>query len=79
MMKLYILKPKFPPKKWEPWYDKAFGFVVRAECETDARIIASKQAGDEGADAWISSKHSSCFELTHEGSAEIIMRDFANA
>jgi len=49
-MKLWLLRPRvledtFDP--WEPWYDKAFGFVVRAETEKDARQMAQERAGIE--------------------------------
>lgn len=27
------------PDPWDPWYDRAFGFVVRAETAEDARRI----------------------------------------
>ncbi len=31
---------------WRPWYDKAFGFVVRAETPERARQIAALLRGD---------------------------------
>jgi hypothetical protein len=47
-MKLWLLRPKEGRSHWEPWYDKAFGFVVRANSETEARKLASGDAGVGG-------------------------------
>lgn len=88
-MTLYLLKPIETGivNPWLPWYDKAFGFVVRAESEVEAREIADKHAGDEntGAD-WLQTEHpwlspvlSSCHILTSDGPAGMILRDFASA
>ncbi len=59
-MKLWILTPvKGLDKKdnpWEPWYDKAFGFVVRAETEEEAREFAHSNAGDENRGESLSTK-----------------------
>jgi hypothetical protein len=35
------------PDAWHPWYDKAFGFVVRADNERAARELAAANGGDE--------------------------------
>jgi hypothetical protein len=88
MMKLYLLRPKkglpeLPEDRksnpWEPWYDKAFGFVVRAENETIARTLASKENGEEPADAWTNPELSTCVELTTDGGEGIIIIDFHSA
>lgn len=60
--KLWILKPnpKFinddkPRDKsnpWYHWYDRAYGFVVRAKSETKARRIADRYAGCENHSSW---------------------------
>lgn len=78
--KLYILKPKenLENSPWEPWYDKAFGFVVRAKDSNEARKIASENAGGEHSGAW-GSKYSTCKELSVKGKSELIIRDFASA
>lgn len=92
-MKLWILRPVEDLEKgdnpWEPWYDKVFGFVVRAGNEKEARIIAQENAGDEKrrvflgkkmADTstpWLDVKYSTCVELEANGEAEMIMKDFA--
>lgn len=78
-MKLWILRPIKGKKDWKPWHHKAFGHVVRAEDETEARERASIYHGDEGQDAWINNKKSTCIELTAEGEARHIIRDFASA
>ena len=91
-MKLWILKPVDNLTKgddpWEPWYDKAFGFVVRAETEDEAREFAHAEAGDENRgeflstktantnQPWKDAKYSTCAELTAEGGAGIVMQDF---
>ncbi len=85
MMKLWLVRPK-PEEEidsqdypWKPWYDKSFGFVVRAENMKKAREIASQKAGDEKAEAWLDPKYSSCVRLTDKGKEGIILQDFAAA
>lgn len=85
-MKLWLLLPVEGDDLWEPWYDKAFGFVIAAETEEQARIIAQKGGGDEcgweGDDpAWVDPTHSTCVELTADAYTEptVVMRDFASA
>lgn len=91
-MKLWILRPVEDLPKgygpWEPWYDKAFGFVVRAETEEEARKFAHECAGDENrgtflggktADTnspWLKAKYSTCVELRTEGEAGVVLQDF---
>lgn len=75
-MKLFLLTPV---KKWDPWYDRAFGFVVRAENETLARTLASARAGQEGHEAWKNPKLTMCKELTTSGESGIILRDYKAA
>lgn len=67
---------------WSPWYDKAFGFVVRAETEEQARQLATDMAGQETRkhkDAWLDAQYSTCVELAASGDASVILRDFASA
>lgn len=92
-MKLWLLSPRVDIEgedPWKPWYDKAFGFVIRAESEERARQIANDNGGDEtgaisqsvyrtGGDPWLDKKYSICEELTSDGSEEMIIRDFASA
>lgn len=78
---LYFLKPilGITPDRWDPWFDKAFGFVVRAENEPKARQIAAYNCGDEGEDAWVNPKLSSCEILTADGEPGMIIQDFHSA
>ena len=50
-MKLWLLRPRENFAKgnnpWHPWYDKYFGFVIRAETEDEARSIATEADGPE--------------------------------
>ncbi len=90
-MKLWLLRPVEGLDKkdnpWEPWYDKAFGFVVRAETEDEAREFAHAAAGDENRSAktantsepWKDAKYSTCTELMPDGDAGVVMQDFADA
>lgn len=64
---------------WNPWYDKCFGFVIRAETEQRAREIADADAGDENREEnhpWLDPEQSTCTELTAEGKEEQIIKDF---
>ncbi len=68
-----------PIKNWEPWYDKAFGFVVRASSELHARQIASDEAGDEGKDVWLDAAKTRCEVIDPNGPPLVLCRDFASA
>lgn len=86
-MKLWLLRPKSNATLWTPWYDKAFGFVVAAPDEAQARILAQAEGGDEchgvnwddHVPAWTNPEYSTCQELTPGDTAQVIMRDFAAA
>lgn len=78
-MKLWILRPIDGIGNWYPWCGKAFSHIVRAECETDARDIAAENIGDEGKDALLDAKKSTCIELTADGEQKHIMVGFASA
>lgn len=83
-MNLYLLRPvgyvgegPLPTSlDWKPPWDKAFGFVVRAKSEHDARLLASKQCGDEREIAWTKCSLSSCVVLSQDGECGVIIRDF---
>lgn len=93
MNKIWILRPIHTTgdDPWDPWYDKSFGFIVRAETEDDARKFAHKDAGDENRGEflskkiaktkkpWLDPKYSTCVELGAEGDAGVLMKDFAAA
>lgn len=90
-MKLWLLRPVEDDPLWEPWYDKTFGFVIRAETESEARELAQRDAGDEigfvsfssekmnGDPAWLSAEHSTCTELTANGVSSVMIQDFRSA
>jgi hypothetical protein len=94
-MKLWLLRPIRRadgrwPEPWEPWYDKVFGFVVRATDETQARLMASEKAGEEAFSSdeaedeakinpWLEPTLSRCKELTSEGEPGIVIRDYSKA
>ncbi len=62
-------------KRWT--WDCAYGFMVRAETEEEARSMASAEAGDEGADSWTDSNFSTCEAVSGaEGEPGIVMTDF---
>lgn len=75
-MNLYLLRPI---KDWEPWYDKVFGFVIRASSEDEARGLASLQAKDEGRQAWLRTTETACEILTDAGEPGVILRDCRDA
>jgi hypothetical protein len=79
-MKLWLLRPVNEAlEPWMPWYDRMFGFVVRASDEPRARLLASSKAGDEGPEAWLSPAHSTCVELRPDGQEAIVMEDYNSA
>ena len=94
-MKVFILRPKnelpVNDNPWEPWYDKIFGFIIRADNEKEAREIANENAGDENIGEflskktantntpWLDEKYSTCVEISNEGGKGLIMQDFARA
>jgi hypothetical protein len=82
-MKLWTLRPNASPGRsewgpWDPWYDKAFGFVIRAETEERARSLANERCGDEKK-VWTDPALATCVELLPHGAEEEIMRDFWSA
>jgi hypothetical protein len=78
-MKLWLLRPKDESVALPHWHNNMFGFVVRAESESAARIEASKQAGDEGPGTWAERNLSSCEELTSAGPSGVVMSDYNRA
>ena len=91
-MKLWLLRPvgNLPAddNPWEPEYDKAHGFVIRAATEGEARDFAHHEAGDENRSmdipprhdvfncVWKDARYSTCVELLAEGEEEVVMTDF---
>ena len=67
---------------WQPHRNRAFGFVVRAADEEEARWLAHNNAGEEndtltGVHPWLDEAYSTCEELRSEGKApEVILVNF---
>ena len=64
-MKLWLLRPIniYGDSPWNPWHDKAFGFVVRADTEQEARKLANEESGDENynePDVWFKQEFTLC-------------------
>ena len=88
-MKLWLLQSndgalRKRDNPWDPWYDKAFTFVIRAKSEDDARKIASENAGYEalwrkGINPWLIPKYSSCTHLVDTGDPGIVIKDYLAA
>ena len=85
-MNLWLLRPvgglTENNNPWDPWHNKAFGFIVRANTEDEARSLAHDEAGDENqglTNPWMSAKYSTCVNLTAEGTKEVVMCDFSRA
>jgi hypothetical protein len=69
-MNLYLLTR-------EDWgCDEYDAFLVRATSKKKARIIASLSCGDEGKDAWMSKKTSTCQIIKAGGVDRIIISSF---
>ena len=84
-MKLWLLRPAVPAMNRNPWaseYDCAYGFVVSAETEAEARRLAQAQGGDEtgfpkgSRPTWKDAAYTTCDELTPGSEPGIVMRDF---
>lgn len=71
-MKLWYLEVKSE----DVGYDEVDAFVIRAETEEQARLIAYGRAGDEGGETWRNPEYSTCEELTADGAQGIILRSF---
>jgi hypothetical protein len=94
-VKIWLLRPRndlpVTDNPWDPWYDKAFGFVVIAASEAQARELAMVDAGDEKRGEfmsektantktpWLDEQYSTCVELTADGDERVVIRDFASA
>lgn len=88
---LWLLRPRdFLPaddNPWNPWYDKCFGFVIRADSEGEARELANVFGGDENrgeflnkkvaktTSPWLDEEYSTCDEVPDIGPSRIIMQD----
>lgn len=84
--KLWILKarndltPDIDP--WEPWYDKAFGFLISATTEQEARELANSNAGGENFESptvWLDPKYTTCRLAEPTQETSILLKDFRAA
>ncbi len=83
--KLWLLRPMdglgLFRNPWEPWYDKVFGFVIRAETAMEARQLAAsvEYCGDEGSLPWLDEKLSTAVELLADGPKGVVIIDLHSA
>ena len=90
-MRLWLLKPhkdyelgaynttdsRYPrPNPFAPWYDKVFGYVIRAEDGNEARQIAATRSGDN---VWLQPEYTFCIELTSDGEKGMVLADSRDA
>jgi len=76
-MKLYLLKPK-NLRLWRHYYDMYHGGVVRASSAKRARAFMASLARDEGYNAWLDPRNSTCTILKPEGREGIVLLDGRN-
>lgn len=57
-------------------YDYTDSFVIRANDERGARIIASQESGDEGAESWLDPRFSTCSLLSQHGPDGVVISSF---
>jgi hypothetical protein len=80
MTKLWRLQPVDDSSApWLPFHNCMFGFVVQALHEEEARALSAKQAGDEGPDAWLSSRLSTCVEVNGNGHSGVVLGAYNRA
>lgn len=80
-LELWILRPiDLEHPIWGKYDDIAMGFVVCAESERDARVMAHINGGresEDGRDAWLQRDLSTCERLTVPDERGVVIRDFA--
>lgn len=72
-MNLYKLVLKDP--RAFGFYDIAWGYVIRAASESEARRIAN-EVNQDPRDPWLNPEHTTCEVLTADGETGIILTDF---
>ncbi len=72
-MKLWLLECIVD---WPNPWDCNMGFVIRADSEYAARVLAESVTGDEPLGAWLDGTQTTCEELTADGGTDIVLRDF---
>jgi hypothetical protein len=66
---------------WQPHNERAFGFVVRAADQEEARWLAHQGGGEEnktleGVSPWLDENYSVCEELSPDAAAEVLLVNF---
>jgi hypothetical protein len=82
---LYLLQAIGESDRWRGVYDMAYGYVVAASSPEEARqaIVdapSGDSPGDEGDEAWLDPKHSTCEAIgttTKYEKPTVVLRDFA--
>ena len=69
---LYLLLPRLGAAPWEDASGTRTGFVVSAECESEARLIAAANCGDESGKAW-GSRYSTCEPLLESRARGVVL------
>ena len=72
-MNLYLLRLKNTVN-----FDVTCGVFVRAVDSRAARKLAATEAGDEGPEAWLNSKFTSCRSVTQAGKPGVLLTDSRN-
>lgn len=77
------ISPSIEDSPWDPWYDKCFGFVIRAMTDFDARHIADANAGHENdfwsIHPWLDENMSTCIKIDDTMGAGLIIKDVQKA
>jgi hypothetical protein len=69
---------------WQPPHDRAFGFVVRAPDEEEARWLAHQASGEENGavptvSPWLDPAYSLCEPVALDGPGEVLLVNFRHA
>ena len=76
LLHCWLLKPrKVDDPPWGGHVDTAYGFVVVARSSSQARALASRQAGDEGRRVWLDDEQTTCERLRPDAKG-VVLRVF---
>lgn len=89
MRKFWLLRPveglldtheKREVSLWRETYDLAYGYVVCAETESQARQMAfDERPNKDNAPAWLDNSMTDCIELTVDYPSGIVLEDYLSA
>jgi hypothetical protein len=71
---IYLLQRRYEQVN----YDEKEAFVVRAYSEKGARLLCSKQAGDESPSEWLDPTKSECTKINYMGPSKVILSSSKN-